>query len=625
MVEQERNKSAWRAARLSWRLLTPAEKRLAGLIAVASVFVSLLDTVALVGVMPLVSLIVDPEVLTSSRAMSTLHKLAGEPGYKSFVILLATAAVGLIAASVSANYLMMVVGKRFRVACLNRMAGQLMSRCVAAPYDWLLRQTSTELTHHVFTDVQHWGVAVQRMVSVISQVSLLVLVAGVVLTATALPGLIAMGAIGIFAAAVMRLTRARTHRLSALQRIEAARSFAVASEFLGGIKDVKLSGREHVFVGDYRDSFDTVVETMGNLKILLAIPNLVMLFMGQSGIILIAIALWGYGKSSGEIATEMALVLLVTSRAIPAVTKLGGEISGMWNIFPAVEGINRLLAQLPPLAASHAKASTGAPTTDLRDWGQIELVGLGYRYSSERAVAIYDIDAKIERGKSYGVVGPTGAGKTTFVDLLLGLLHPTEGEIKVDGVSLTTANSRAWQRGIGYVPQNPLIANDTLLANVAFGLPAGEVDEARALHCIDMANLADVLESVTLHGDLGESGNFLSGGQRQRIAIARALYDNPDLLVFDEATSSLDTLSERAILGAVEKLRGKVTTITIAHRFSAIERCDEILVLDRGRLVARGPYDELLRTSPLFAAMVVSGNGDEPAQVEEQVERVAGT
>lgn len=604
---------------MSWRLLTLSEKRQAILIAIANIFVSLLDTVALVGVMPLVSLIVDPAVLTTNRAIGTLHEIVGAPDFDSFVKLVAVGAIGLIAASVAMNFLMLYVNKRFRITCQNRLARQLMARCVGAPYDWLLRQNSTALSHHVFNDVLAWSSGgIHGMIAIIGHVSLLLLVAIVVLSAAALPGIIGMLIIGTLALVVMLILRPRIRQLSTFRRVSAVRSFSFASEFLGGIKDVKLSGRESVFVQVFGDSFATYGEAMGRLKLLHAIPPLAMLFLGQAGIIIIALLLWGSGRSSGEVATEMALVLLVTARVIPATSRLIGEIGSMWNVIPNIDGINSLLEQLPPLRDFKRSMS---PDATMGDWRRIEVIKVGYRYSAERSVAISDVVASIERGKSYGIVGPTGAGKTTFVDLLLGLLHPSEGEIRVDGVPLTAENSRGWQRGIGYVPQNPLIADDTLLANVAFGVPAGEVDEARVLRCLHMANLVDIVESVTLHGDLGERGNRLSGGQRQRVAIARALYDEPDLLVLDEATSSLDTISERAVLGALDNLRGKVTTVTVAHRLSTIEHCDEIFVFDQGGLIARGSYTELLCISPLFARMAHLRENEDAISTEEDMVR----
>jgi ATP-binding cassette, subfamily B, bacterial PglK len=622
MPDQPKRGSAWRAIRLSWGLLTVSERWWGVLIAFANVLASLLDTISLIGVMPLVSLIVQPEVLDTNQAIRSLHELVGAPEFDVFVKMAAASAIGLITASIGMNLLMMYVIKRFRVACQNRLAGQLMTRCVEAPYDWHLRQSSTTLAHHVFNDILAWSSGgIQGMFAVVSHVSLLILVSIVVLSAAALSGVIGMLIIGILAAAVMLLLRPKIRYLSEFRRVASAQAFSFASEFLGGIKDVKLSGREPFFVRVFGVAFDAYGNAMGSLKLLQATPPLAMLFLGQTGIIVIVLILWGSGRSGGEVAAEMALVLLVTARIIPVINRLVGVIGTLWNVIPNIEGIYSLRRQLSPLM----ETGRDIPGLEnLSDWRRIELVGLGYRYSSERAIAIHGVNATIERGKSYGIVGPTGAGKTTFVDLLLGLLHPSEGEITVDETPLTAENARAWQRGIGYVPQNPLIADDTLLANVAFGVTANEVDEARVLHCLEIANLGDVLESMTLRGNLGEHGNLLSGGQCQRVAIARALYDEPDLLVLDEATSSLDTLSERAVQTALENLHGIVTTITVAHRLSTIEKCDEIFLIENGQLAARGNYDKLLRTSPLFARMAASGNNNGQALDEEENTREMG-
>lgn len=622
-AEQPKRGSAWQAVRLSWSLLTVSEKRWGALIAIVNVLVSLLDMVALFGVMPLVNLIVQPEAITTNQTIRNLHEFLGAPEYDDFVKLSAAGAVGLIAVSVSMNILMMYVIKRFRVACQNRLAAQLMERCVDAPYDWHLRQSSTTMAHHVFYDILAWSSGgIQNMFAIVGHVSLLILVAIVVLGAAAFSGIVGMLTVGALAVAVMLLLRPQIRHLSEYHRVASARAFSFASEFLGGIKDVKLSGREPSFVRVFGVAFNAYGDAMGSLKLLQAIPPLAMLFLGQAGIVAIVLLLWGTGRSGGEIAAEMALVLLVTARVIPVINRLVGAIGNLWNVIPNIEGIISLQRQITPLTAPGRDMSGFA---NLSDWRQVELIGLGYRYSSERAIAIHGVNATIERGKSYGIVGPTGAGKTTFVDLLLGLLHPSEGEIKVDGTPLTADNASAWQRGIGYVPQNPLIADDTLLSNVAFGVPVSEVDEARVLRCLEMANLGEVLESVTLHGNLGDHGNLLSGGQCQRVAIARALYDEPNLLVLDEATSSLDTLSERAVQRALDNLRGIVTTVTVAHRLSTIVHCDEIFLIERSRLAARGSYDTMLRISPLFAQMAAPGNREDRAFVEEGLQREMGS
>jgi ATP-binding cassette, subfamily B, bacterial PglK len=219
---------------------------------------------------------------------------------------------------------------------------------------------------------------------------------------------------------------------------------------------------------------------------------------------------------------------------------------------------------------------------------------------------LVDIDIDVPRGETLGVVGPTGAGKSTLIDLILGLLDPSSGRITIDGVPLPEVRA-AWQGRIGYVPQVAFLFDDTIRANVALGIPEGAVDDRRLAEAVSLAQLDDFVASLPqgLRTIVGERGMRLSGGQRQRVAIARALYHEPELLVFDEATAALDNATERDVTAAIEGLRGKKTIVIIAHRLSTVQRCDSLILLSEGRIVARGAYDELLSSSPDFRALAV--------------------
>lgn len=606
--EHTGRKSAWRAAVATWQLMTPSEQRRGIAIALGLLATSLVDTVALVGVMPLVSLIIEPEVLQTNELLSRIHQFVGAPDFKTFVLMMAGGAIALVAISVAMNLTMQIVTRRFRITCQNRLARELITMCVRAPYAWLLRQNSTTLAHYVFNDVLSWSSGgIHGMMAVFAHSTLLILVLGVVLSTAALPGLAGVVVLGAIAFAIMRMIRPTIRRLSEYHRTAAARSFSFASEFLGGIKDVKLSGRDEIFVDGYQNTFDTYGQAIGTLKVLQAVPPLVMLFLSQAAIITIALILWSIGRSSGEIAADMALVLLVTARAVPATTRLTGEIASLWNVVPNIEGIEKIRQALRAVPREAVSADNVAAQR-FTGWQQVSFEGVGYRYDENRETALSGITTNFERGRSYGIVGPTGSGKTTLVDLMLGLLQPAQGSVSVDGFTMSPGEALAWQRNIGYVPQNPMITDDTLLANVALGVPASEIDHEHAVHCLQQANLSEIIETVGLDGPLGEHGNRLSGGQRQRVAIARALYDSPTVLVLDEATSALDSISERAIQRAIESLHGQVTTVTIAHRLSTIRQCDEILVLSVGKIVARGRYEDLLESSDLFRSLAAQSH-----------------
>jgi ABC-type multidrug transport system fused ATPase/permease subunit len=236
----------------------------------------------------------------------------------------------------------------------------------------------------------------------------------------------------------------------------------------------------------------------------------------------------------------------------------------------------------------------------------IELAQVSFQYPGAKAPALVDLDLAVPRNASVALVGATGCGKTTVVDLLMGLLPPTKGTLRVDGAPVTAQNLRAWQRNIGHVPQQIFICDDSVARNVAFGVPDAEIDLARVERACRLARLHDFVAGELPQGYrtlLGERGVKLSGGQRQRIGIARALYTDPEVLVLDEATSALDNVTESAVFDALQALAGSKTLVIVAHRLSTVQDCDLIYVMERGRIVERGRYDELYRSSPRFRGL----------------------
>ncbi len=247
----------------------------------------------------------------------------------------------------------------------------------------------------------------------------------------------------------------------------------------------------------------------------------------------------------------------------------------------------------------------GRPSRCSRD---LELRHIDYSYATAERTALKDVNLKIPARSTIGIVGGTGAGKTTLIDLILGLLSPQEGEILVDGAPITSANLRAWQRSLGYVPQSIYLTDESVAQNIAFGVPREKIDRAAVERAARIAALHDfVLEELPKGYDtiVGERGVRLSGGQRQRIGIARALYTDPSLLIMDEATSALDNITERAVMEAVDNIRHDRTIILIAHRLSTVRGCDTIFLLERGGVAASGTYDELVKGSETFRKMAV--------------------
>ena len=336
------------------------------------------------------------------------------------------------------------------------------------------------------------------------------------------------------------------------------------------------------------------------------------------GMVAIVLALLVSGAGVAELLPILGVYAFAGYRLLPA----------LHDVFQGVGRIRYGTGSLDEVAEMVNDIDTGIPTSDafvdrseiepLRLDRELRLDGLTFRYASAERPVLADIDLTIPALASVAFVGPTGAGKTTVVDLVLGLLEPDAGRIVVDGVEVKGDTVLRWQRSLGYVPQSIFLTDDTVAQNIALGVAEDEIDYVALRRAAEIAQIHAFIEDELDEGYdtvVGERGIRLSGGQRQRLGIARALYHDPDVLVLDEATSALDGATERSLFEALQRLAGEKTLITIAHRLSTVRECDTIYVLQAGRIVAQGRYDELLETNPLFRRLASLDEGDDRAAV----------
>jgi len=308
---------------------------------------------------------------------------------------------------------------------------------------------------------------------------------------------------------------------------------------------------------------------------------------------------------SGSFASALPIIALYAFagyRLMPALQQIYGALTSLRFAGPALDALHQDLMSLQP-----AGPNTQQPAMPLTQ--AITLNNIVYRYPNAATPTLKSISLSIPAKSTVGLVGTTGSGKTTTVDLILGLLDAQEGTLAIDGQPITDHNKRAWQRAIGYVPQQIYLADDSVAANIAFGIEPEQIDLAAVERAAKIANLHEFVISDLPQGyatTVGERGVRLSGGQRQRIGIARALYHNPQVLILDEATSALDNLTEQAVMEAVHNLGHEITIILIAHRLSTVRECDQIFLLEKGELKGSGIYDELTASSQQFKAMTVN-------------------
>jgi ABC-type multidrug transport system fused ATPase/permease subunit len=568
-----------------------------------------LEIVALAALLPFVNVVMQPSAIHTSSTLRRLYRWSGASDVSPFIVQVGTVVIALMMTSAIVNWSLLYLQNRYAAACQNRLAKDLLDRCMQAPYSWFLGRNSLVLSRLVYDDVVVWSRGlIQRLMTMVNSLLSVLMAVALVLAFSLRTGIAVVVGVAILGYAAVYLTRPYLARLAETKRGAMDAVTLTANQALAGIKDIKLSSREAYFSELFRRAYATFTGAHAGLNVGQETPSALMTTLAQVMLVGLAMALWSMGVEPGRIATQLALIIIVSTKVVPSVGMLSMSVSGLVNSLPHVRAIHDVLTSLEVKGKVSSREGPGLKRVD--GWRRVRLEKVGYQYPDASGWALRECSIALERSGAYGIVGPSAAGKSTLVDLLVGLLEPTEGRVWVDDDPLETLAPKSWQRRIGYVPQAPFIADASLRDNVAFGVPENDVDDARVMECLRLANVAELPAQLErgLDTRLGERGSRLSGGQRQRIAIARALYAGPELLVFDEATSALDSISEAEILAALDNLRGRMAVIIIAHRLSTVASCDQIFVLEEGRLVGCGTYRDLATSHPLFRQMVGAGS-----------------
>ncbi|WP_268808473.1 ABC transporter ATP-binding protein [Roseovarius albus] len=379
--------------------------------------------------------------------------------------------------------------------------------------------------------------------------------------------------------------------------------FRIAGEALGGVKQIRLLGRERNYISAYSDPARTQARVRAANATLRQVPKFALEVIAFGGIVVLTLFLVtrSGGVEGDAIAKSLPLLGLYAFagyRLLPTMQIIYASAATLRYGSAAVEAVYKDLGKGRSLARLPSEQAKPLPLNQ-----RLELLSVSYKYPGAKTEGLSDINICIERGMTVGLVGSTGAGKTTLIDVLLGLLTPTGGEMLVDGVALTSDNIRSWQANVGYVPQEIFLTDSTIAQNIAMGVPVDQISMKRVEQACRMAQIYDFVVDELPNGfetAVGERGVRLSGGQRQRIGIARALYNNPEVIVFDEATSALDNATEREVMNEISALSGSKTIIMIAHRLTTIEKSDKVIVLDQGRVVGDGTFSELSKKNTYF-------------------------
>ena len=480
---------------------------------------------------------------------------------------------------------------------------EIYRRTLYQPYKVHVARSSSEMISGITGKVGHTTIGVLfPLLTVISSSVLLVAIAIALVVINPLVAMLAAGGFGAGYVLITWFSQRRLNRNSQLIADEHTRVVKALQEGLGGIRDVLLDGTQVVFCDVYQQAERRWRLAHGENVFIGQSPRFV---MEALGIVLIAVLAVAVSRQPGGVAEALPVLgalALGAQRLLPVLQQGYAAWASIAGSLASFEDTIELLDQPLPEEASRPRP---APLL-LRN--EIRFDGVRFRYGADGPWVLNDLDLVIPRGVRMGFVGTTGSGKSTLMDLLMGLLSPSDGRILVDGEPLSNERTRAWQQSIAHVPQTIFLADTTIAENIAFGVRRKDIDMDRVGNAARQAQIADFIESKPdgYEATVGERGVQLSGGQRQRIGIARALYKEASVLVLDEATSALDNATEKEVIDAIAGLDRELTILIIAHRLTTVRHCDSIVELENGQVVAQGTYDELMMTSDSFRSAAVA-------------------
>lgn len=592
--------------RKTMSLLDARERRLSYVLMGVMIIVAFAELLGLSTLVLLLRVFSRPDLIETNRYLKLVNDVF-QPGsvlafqviFSGLVFIVVLVSLGLRALG---NYAII----RYSTMRGYTLSSRLLQAYLHQPYTWFLERNSAEVNKSVLSEVQ--GLVTRILVpglKLLSSVILAIAIIGFLVVLDPVVALCAAGALGGGYALIYVWLRKRLVIIGQ-ESLEANRErFRLTQEATGGFKEMKLLGLEDAYVARFRRPARRIARNAALNNVFNQMPRIALealTFLVMVGVILIMLV-----RQNGDLTAALPLLgvfAFAVIRLLPTLQQVYASLTAMRNGVPVLDHIHEdytaamAQAKLRPIS----DGSTGRMQLDRA----LELRGVSYAYPSSDRPAVRGINVTIPARSTIGLVGGTGAGKTTLVDLMLGLLTPDEGDVVIDGIPLDRENMQAWRRTLGYVPQHIYLTDSPVWQNIAFGIPPERVDRAAveraakiaALHDFVMSDLPDGYDTI-----VGERGVRLSGGQRQRIGIARALYADPPLLIMDEATSALDNLTEKAVMDAVQNVRNEKTIIMIAHRLSTVRNCDRILMLDQGRIVSSGTFEELVEGNETFRKM----------------------
>jgi len=581
-------------------ILTPIERKHGGLLVILVLIMALLDTMGVASIVPFMAVVSKPDIIQTNIYLNKMFQASsifGVENNQEFLFVLGIFVFVLLVGSLTFKAFTFYVQARFIQMRQYSISKRLVEGYLHQPYSWFLNRNSADLGKTILTEVSIVvGNGLKPLMELITKGAVTIaLITLLVLVNPKLSLLVGL-ALGLFYSFIYKFTRSFLDRIGKESLKNNQLRFIAISEAFGAVKEVKVGRLEQTYIKRYSDPAKTMARHRASSAVISQLPRFALEAIAFGGIMLMMLYLM---RQTGGIVNALPIISLYVFagyRLMPAMQSIYAALAKLRFVGASLDALVNDIKNLKTLTLKKDQSALSFNK-------QITLKNIYYNYPNASRTTLKDININIPAKTTVGLVGATGSGKTTTVDIILGLLEAQNGSLEVDGKIIKEQNSKSWQRSIGYVPQHIYLADDTVAANVAFGVDPKDINQEAVEKASKIANLHEfVIEELPkkYQTNIGERGIKLSGGQRQRVGIARALYHNPQLLVLDEATSSLDNQTEQAVMDAVNNLNKDITLIIIAHRLNTVKNCDNIFKLEKGELIGQGTYDELINNKKTF-------------------------
>ena len=550
----------------------------------------LLETLGVGAMIPVVTALLTPETLQEYvDKYPILQQICDMLGIQSVGQMTTALLLALMAIYIIKNlYLVYLVYRQntFITQSRNQMISRVMGEFLNRPYEQYLGADIPTVFRITDSDIPQTFSLMLAMLQLASEVVVSGLIFIVLLCTDIFMTLFIMVLFGVMTLVIVKIFKPKLNKIGAKNQAIQSRIAKWRIQAIYGLKDVKVLNREEFFVRNYYETGKIGANVGRTYAVMNNIPRLLIETVFIVGVLTFIIIYMKGGGNVASMVSTLAAFGVAAMRVLPSVNRINTYITEISYNQPSLDFVYQNLQEGMKTDAMLAQRRAYSQKEKLELKDKIELNHISFHYPDSDKNIFTDAHMEVPKGKSVGIMGTSGAGKSTIVDILLGLLHAQEGEITCDGVDIFK-NYESWLAQIGYIPQSIYLIDESIRDNIAFGIDADKIDEKRIWEVLEEAQLKEFVEELPngLDTTIGDRGVRLSGGQRQRIGIARALYHDPEILVFDEATSALDNDTEAAVMDAVNSFRGKKTMIIIAHRLNTIEKCDIIYRVEEGKLI----------------------------------------